>query len=83
MKEQTRSVEQSKTIQGIVITLTCIILAAVANIAGVDYDTGQVTEVMTIAVANISAAIGSLYGLYRAWEGRMNPNIKVIEKGAK
>ena len=70
---------KSKTIQGIIITLTCVLIATVANIAGIDHDAAATQEVITSNIANISTSIGALYGLYRAWKGRMNPKIEPLK----
>lgn len=70
----------SKTIQGIIIAATCFILSTIAQKAGIDFDIEIVKEVLTTSVAQISEVVGTLMGLYLAWKGRMNPDIKAIER---
>lgn len=61
---------QKKTLQGVIITITCIALGIVANAAGIDYDTGATQEIVTGIVANLTSVVGTCYGLYRTWKGR-------------
>jgi len=77
--KQTQTKTNSATIQGIIIAAVCIALGIIANAAGIDYEAETTKEVITVAVTSISTSVVALIGLYRAWKGRLNPDIKPID----
>lgn len=78
-EKTTTSAVQSKTIQGIIIAAVCTLIGIVANAKGIEYDSASTGQILTQVVENISAGVGALIGLYLAWKGRYNSNIKPIE----
>jgi len=79
----TKPASQSKTIQGIIIAAVCIIIGIIANSAGIEYDSAGTKEVIGQVVESLGASVGALIGLYLAWKGRYNPDIKPIKQQKK
>ena len=79
----TQTKKESKTIQGIVITVTCFILSIVAKKAGIDFDFVAIQDTLTTSVAEITQIFGVLIGLFVTLKGRLNPEIKPIVRKKK
>lgn len=78
----------SKTIVGIIIAAAAIIVGQIARQTGAPITEGETAEVLTDSVplieqivdiaAKLADAIVALVGLYLAYRGRMNPEIKPL-----
>jgi len=77
---------KSKTIIGIIIAAVSIIVGQIARQTGAPITSEETTDLlnqMTDLLVNISDTIGAIVGLYIAYRGRMNPDIKPLAEKPK